>query len=212
MAELVETLVVGWLGCNCSIVVEGGGRRAVVIDPGDEAERILEVVRAHGLEIVAITHTHAHIDHVMATGALARACGAPVLLHQGDEPLYRNLAMQAAMLGLPGAPEAPPIDRWIGDGDRIELGSASLDVLFTPGHTPGSTCFHDGPGARLFTGDTLFRRSIGRTDLWGGSMPQLVDSIRSKLYTLPGDTVVVPGHGPVTTISEERRHNPFVTA
>lgn len=211
MAELVETLVVGWLGCNCSIVVEGGGKAAVVVDPGDESARILDVVRAHGLEVVAIVHTHAHIDHLIATAALARATGAPAYLHRGDLPLYDNLGMQAAMLGLPSAPEARPIDRWLEDGGVISFGASALSVLHTPGHTPGSVCFHDGAGARLFSGDTLFRRSVGRTDLWGGSFPQLEQSIRERLYTLPPETVVVPGHGPVTTIAEERRHNPFVS-
>lgn len=209
---LVETFPVGPLGCNCSIVADEASREAVVVDPGDEPDRILDYLSRSGLRAVALAHTHAHIDHIGVSTLLSRLTGAPILLHAADVPLYKNLERQAAMFGFDI--EAPgEVGRLLVDGDTIRCGDGSLEVMHTPGHTPGSLCFQlTGGNPLLFSGDTLFRRSIGRTDLWGGSTPQILRSIRERLFTLPGDLMVLPGHGPSTTIAEEARANPFVGA
>ena len=213
MPELVETLVAGPLACNCSIVADPAAGEAAVIDPGGEVDRILEILRTHGLKLKAIVHTHAHIDHILGTERLAAETGAPVWLHELDLPLYEGIGMQAAMLGMSGAGSPPPPDRFCVDGDELQLGEAErLRVVHTPGHTPGSVCFHAEAKKLLFSGDTLFRLGIGRTDLWGGSYPEIIRSIRDRLLTLPGDTSVVPGHGPATTIGTELKMNPFLQA
>lgn len=208
---LVDTFPVGPLGCNCSIVADPKTKKALVVDPGDDADRILETLRENGLDAVGLVHTHAHFDHVGVSALVSRLTGAPVLLHPGDEPLYRALKEQGEMFGIP-TEEPGSIDRFLGHGETVACGEESLTVLHTPGHTPGSLCFvAEGGGSPLvFSGDTLFRRSIGRTDLWGGSTPQILASIRERLLTLPGDALVVPGHGEETTIAEEARLNPFV--
>ena len=206
---LVETFPVGPLQCNCSILVDEATKEAVVIDPGDEPERILKALAAAKVKPVALLHTHAHLDHITGTREVAEATGAPILLHPDDLPLYEALPDQAAFFGFrAGAPK--PTDRPLADADVIRFGKSALRVIHTPGHTPGSTCFAlEGDEPLLFAGDTLFRRSIGRTDLWGGDIAAILDSIRGKLFTLPGGTPVVCGHGPDTTIDEERRLNPF---
>ena len=207
---LVETFPVGALGCNCAIVADPETKEAIVVDPGDEPDRILEVLERNRLKAVALVHTHAHFDHVGGTARMKKETGAPILLHDADRPLFEILGEQGRLFGLsvetPGA-----VDRALAEGDRVACGRGWLEVLHTPGHTPGSVCFRL-PGDRplLFSGDTLFRRSIGRTDLWGGSTPQILASIETKLLTLPGDLPVLPGHGDPTTIAEEARLNPFV--
>lgn len=208
-AALIETFPVGPLQCNCSIVVDEASGEAVVIDPGDEAERILKLLAAAKVRPVALLHTHAHFDHITGTREVAEATRAPILLHPSDLPLYEGLPEQAAFFGLrTGAPR--PIDRPLADADVIRFGTSSLTAIHTPGHTPGSTCFAlAGDKPVLFAGDTLFRRSIGRTDLWGGDTDAILASIREKLFILPGDLPVICGHGPGTTIDEERRLNPF---
>ncbi|MEO6325518.1 MAG: MBL fold metallo-hydrolase [Thermoanaerobaculia bacterium] len=208
--ELIETFPVGALGCNCAIVADTETHEAIVVDPGDEPDLILDALSRNGLTAVALVHTHAHLDHVGISALLKRVTGAPILMHEGDLPLYDNLEQQAALFGF--ELEAPgTVDRFLKHGESVACGSGSLEVLHTPGHTPGSVCFHLG-GTRpmLFSGDTLFRRSIGRTDLWGGDTPQILGSIKSRLLTLPGDLTVLPGHGDTTTIAEEARLNPFV--
>jgi glyoxylase-like metal-dependent hydrolase (beta-lactamase superfamily II) len=207
--ELLETFPVGLLGCNCSIVADPAAGEAIVVDPGDDLERILSFLAGARLRAVALVHTHAHFDHVGASAELARATGAPILLHAGDSPLYAALPEQGRAFGLPVG-EPGPVSRLLAEGDLVACGSGALEVLHTPGHTPGSLCFRMG-GDRpvLFSGDTLFRRSVGRTDLWGGSTEDLLASIREKLLVLPGDLPVVPGHGDGTTIAEEARLNPF---
>jgi hydroxyacylglutathione hydrolase len=207
---LVETFPVGPLGCNCAVIADPETKEAIVLDPGDEADLILEVLRRNELKAVALLHTHAHFDHVGVTARMKKETGAPILLHEGDLPIYGRLPDQGRLFGFHfEAPEA--VDRFLAEGDRIACGSGFLEVLHTPGHTPGSVCLRLG-GERpvLFSGDTLFRRSIGRTDLWGGSTPQILSSIETKLLTLPGDLAVLPGHGETTTIAEEARLNPFV--
>jgi glyoxylase-like metal-dependent hydrolase (beta-lactamase superfamily II) len=208
---LVDTFPVGPLQCNCAIVADPVTREAVVVDPGDEPDRILEALAGAHLKAVALVHTHAHFDHAGCSALLKRITGAPILMHEGDGPLYYNLDEQGKAFGItldkPGV-----IDRPLVHGDRVAVGSGALEVLHTPGHTPGSLSFRmaGADGDLLFSGDTLFRRSIGRTDLWGGSMDQILESIRRELLTLPGNLRVIPGHGPDTTIAEEGRRNPFV--
>ena len=206
---LIESFPVGMLQCNCSILADEETREAVVIDPGDEPERVLEALEAARLKPVALLHTHAHFDHVGGTRRLAEATGAPIRLHPGDRPLYEALPRQAAQFGLTLASPAA-LDAPLADEEVIPFGRFALRAIHTPGHTPGSTCFElTGDSPILFSGDTLFRRSVGRTDLWGGDTDAILASIRQKLFRLPGDLPVVCGHGPGTTIEEERRWNPF---
>jgi hydroxyacylglutathione hydrolase len=211
---IIETFPVGLLQCNCTVLGCETTRRALVIDPGDDAEAILELLESNGLSLDAILHTHAHLDHVGGTCALAEATGASVMLHPADQYLYDNLEMQARMFGFP-VPEKIPVDRYVSDGESIAFGRLKGEVLHTPGHTPGSVSlrFHgngDGEASRVFAGDTLFLGSIGRTDLWGGSMDRILRSINERLLPLADETVVIPGHGPSTTIGAERRTNPFL--
>jgi hydroxyacylglutathione hydrolase len=208
---VIDSFAVGQLGCNCSIVGDPNTKEAVVVDPGDEPDRILEALAGSGFHPVALVHTHAHFDHVGCSALLKRITGAPILMHAGDRPLYQNLLEQGQTFGL--ALDPPGIvDRLLSQGDRVACGKNELEVLHTPGHTPGSLCFRmpGEDGDVLFSGDTLFRRSIGRTDLWGGSTPQILESIKERLLTLPGGLRVIPGHGEETTIAEEGRRNPFV--
>ena len=205
-----EILPVGMLACNCSILGDQQTHEAVVIDPGDDIERVYEVLNRHHLTVRYIVATHAHIDHVGGIEKLKKATDAPVLMHEGDLPLYRNLALQAAWLGVlpPGQVE---VDQFLKDGDTLKWSSRELRVLHTPGHSPGSLCLHlPGEEKKIFAGDTLFRASIGRTDLWGGSFDQIMRSIHGTLLRFPDDTPVFPGHGPATTIGEERERNPFL--
>ena len=201
-----ETFPVGPLSCNCSLVWDPEAGTGVVVDPGDEADRIAARVEALGFRVVALLHTHAHFDHVGATAALHERWQAPALLHPADTYLVEGMDLQTSLFGMDSVPrpELSPLQ----PGD-VHHG---LTVLPTPGHTPGGCCFHgqaDGCGL-LLAGDTLFQGGVGRTDLWGGSQAQLEQSVREVLYPLPDDTVVVPGHGPLTTIGREAATNPFV--
>jgi len=209
-APLIRTIPVGPLRCNCSIVADVDAREAVVIDPGDEAEKIVSAIETTGCRAVALLHTHGHFDHIGGTAEVKRATGAEIRIHPADRPLYDALPEQASFFGFDAVPPLPP-DGGFSDGETIAVGRLRLRVVHTPGHTPGSTCFRlEGEPPVLFAGDTLFRRSIGRTDLWGGDAETILTSIREKLFTLPPELRVVCGHGPDTTIGEERRENPFV--
>jgi glyoxylase-like metal-dependent hydrolase (beta-lactamase superfamily II) len=206
---------VGALGCNCSVVVCPDTKEALVVDPGGEAPRVLEALAAEGARAVRIVHTHAHFDHVMGTREVAAATGAETLIHADDRWLYDNVPMQAAMFGLwqPTDVAPPPPSRELAGDEALSFGRREARALHTPGHTPGSMCFfleRVGETPIVFAGDTLFRRSIGRTDLWGGSPDAILRSIRERLLTLPDATVVVAGHGPETTIGDERSRNPFI--
>lgn len=224
-----EVIPVGLLQCNCSILGDAATREAIVVDPGDDTERILELLRRHDLKVRAILSTHTHIDHVGGLAQLHGATSAPVLIHEADLDLYRHLDEQAQWLGVP-TPSKMKISDFVREGDSVRWGDFAASILHTPGHTPGSISLlvgaasggeataanrHEHPKntrtlGRLLAGDTLFRGSIGRTDLWGGSFPQILDSIRAKLLTLPDHVVVYPGHGELTTIGFERANNPFL--
>lgn len=207
---IIETFPVGLLQCNCTILGSEQTREAIVIDPGDEIEQVISRLKHHNLTAKYIIATHAHIDHVGGFKELKDKTGAPVYLHQSDLQLYKILPVQAMLLGL-AAPPATEIDEYLNHGDELGIGEIKLEVFHTPGHTPGSICFHaPNDEAKLFAGDTLFMGSIGRTDLWGGSYEQIIESLHSKLMTLPDETIVVPGHGPQTTIGREKRDNPFL--
>lgn len=252
------TIPVGMLQCNCSIIGDPLTREALVVDPGDEVERVLDLLGRRRLTVKAIVSTHAHIDHVGGLAKLHQYTGAPVLMHRDDLPLYQAMDIQASFLGvLP--PELTEVDQLLKEGDVLRWGSLEAQVIHTPGHTPGSVSLYlphnagrisvtdkgiemgvrtgaeegvqtPGNGSdlkeneaeeagsgkiqihvpQLLSGDTLFKGSIGRTDLWGGSMEEIMDSLRSKLMQLPDATIVHPGHGPMTTIGQEREVNPFL--
>jgi len=204
-----EVLSVGLLQCNCSIFGDEQSREAIVIDPGDEAESIVAVVEKHGLTVKAIVITHAHIDHIGGAAKLKALTGAPVYMNSADTGLYDHLSVQASWLGFK-APERTEIDVEVHDGDVVRLPNAEFQILHTPGHTQGSISLWIPSENKLIAGDTLFRDSIGRTDLPGGDGRQILRSIRDKLLTLPDTAIVVPGHGSNTTIGRERERNPFL--
>lgn len=207
---IIDTFPVGLLQCNCTILAAEGSSRAIVIDPGDDAEVILGRLEAHGLELDRIVSTHAHLDHVGAIHELQEKTGAAASIHKGDLFLFDNLSEQAAWLGLP-PPKRGQIDRFIDDGDTVSVPTIGVGVIHTPGHTPGSLTFQlEARTPVLFTGDTLFFNSIGRTDLPGGDPEAILTSIRSRLLGFDPETVVIPGHGPRTTIGRERATNPFL--
>ena len=197
------------LGCNCSIIGDPTTKRAIVVDPGGDSERILGEIRELGLTVSLLLHTHAHFDHFLASGEMQQATGAPMCLHQDDQTLWENLDVQCRTFGIPYTPVPPP-DRWLEDGEEMSLGDIRGTALHTPGHTPGSLCFHFETAKMVIAGDTLFRGSIGRTDLWGGDGAAILRSIKERLYTLDEATRVITGHGPETTIGSEIRSNAFV--
>jgi hydroxyacylglutathione hydrolase len=212
MAGLIrKTFSVPPLGCNCSIIGDPVTKEAIVVDPGGAAERILQEVRALGLTVTMILHTHAHFDHFLASGDMKKATGAVLCLHQDDRVLWEMLEIQCRAFGIPYVPVPLP-DQWIGDEEKVRIGQATAIALHTPGHTPGSMSFHIPEAAVLLAGDTLFRGSIGRTDLWGGDFDAIERSIRDRLYTLEDSTVVVTGHGPETQIGWEKETNQFIRA
>ena len=204
-----EILPVGMLQCNCSVFGDEQSKEAIVIDPGDQIEDVLAILQRHGLRVTAIVITHAHIDHIGGAQKLKAATGAPVWMNSNDQALYDHLDMQAAWLGI-STPEKTEIDMEARDGDRLQLGGADFHVLHTPGHTQGSLSLWIPSEGKLVAGDTLFRDSIGRTDLPGGDGRQILVSIHEKLLKLPEETLVIPGHGPKTTIGREKEFNPFL--
>ena len=210
---ILETFRVGPLACNCTIAGDETGGEAIVVDGGDGVDDVVARLSRLGLRATLLVHTHAHIDHIADLGRLRELTGAKGLLHPADLPLYQTLPMQARWIGLTHAPPVVALDGELDNGDELHAGSVRLRVLHTPGHTPGSVCFEarDESGeTTLLTGDTLFAGSIGRWDLGGTSMEDIVASIHAKLMPYADVTPVVPGHGPFTTIGIERRSNPYL--
>jgi len=205
--ELI-TLPVGFTATNCYVVACERTRETLVVDPGDEAEIILQEIMSRGLSVKLIVLTHFHFDHVGAVREIQQATGAPVCIGAGDAP---HLESPPVMFGARG-PAGLKAERLLHNGDTIQVGDITATVLETPGHSPGGISLYVPDEATLFGGDTLFHQGVGRTDLPGSSTATLVNSIRTQLYTLHDDTVVYPGHGPQTTIGYEKRHNPFVRA
>lgn len=216
--ELIHlSLPVGMLQCNCSIIGDPATREALVLDPGDEIGRIMDLIGRHKLTVKAIVSTHAHIDHVGGLQKMHSYTGAPVLMHSADLPLYHAMDEQAAFLGI-APPQIGEVHQMLRDGDVLSWGRLHAQVMHTPGHSPGSSCLFLPAGVgeiqltapQLFAGDTLFAGSIGRTDLWGGSFEEIMESLMTKVMALPDETVVHPGHGLTTTIGQERQTNPFL--
>jgi len=204
-----EVIPVGPLQCNCSIIGDEQSREAMVIDPGDDVEQVLALVERHGLTVKQIVVTHAHIDHVGGAMKLKRATGAPILLNERDSALLKMLPVQAAWIGV-RPPGHVDIDAPLRDANVVRAGTLAASVMHTPGHTQGSVCLYLAAEKLLLAGDTLFAGSIGRTDLPGGNFDQIMTSLHDRVLALPDETIVVPGHGPKTTIGDERETNPFL--
>lgn len=207
---IVESIVVGMLEVNCYVLGCEATGEAVVIDPGDHAQRILDLVQQLDLKIVAIPNTHAHFDHVLAVNQVRAATGAPFWLHPADEPvLARGREMVRMWMGYDPGP-MPAVDGHVAHGDIVRFGQQELEVRLAPGHSPGSVVYIHHASKQVFVGDVLFAGGVGRFDFPGSDGPTLLRSIREQLLTLPDDYAVYPGHGPATTIGRERRRNPYV--
>ena len=204
-----KILPVGPLQCNCSVIGDETTREAMVIDPGDDIENITAILREHNLQVKQIVITHAHIDHVGGAMKLRALTGAPILLNQNDYALLKMLDVQATWVGM-ASPGRVEIEASLGQGDALHAGSLSANVIHTPGHTEGSVCLYFPAEKLLIAGDTLFAGSIGRTDLPGGSFEKIMRSLHQQVLALPDETVVIPGHGPKTTIGDEREGNPYL--
>jgi hydroxyacylglutathione hydrolase len=205
-ATIIKRLVVGHLSANCWIVGDTGSGLGMVIDPGDQAAQIQREIRETGLDITIIVLTHGHSDHIAALYDVQEMTGADVAIHREDADFLEGWGEYSSQFGISYRTPHPP-DRLLRDGDIIEVGNMSFQVIHTPGHTPGSICLLSGD--KVFTGDTLFRRGIGTTLMPGSSRPQLLESIRTRLMALPDETKIYPGHGRETTIGAERRDNPY---
>ena len=202
-------LPVGLLKCNCSIFGDEESHEAIVIDPGDEISKITEALDKHALKVKAIIITHGHIDHVAGAAKLRAISGAPVYMNEKDHAQLDALGMMAQWLGMP-TPERPQIDMPAKDGVSLTLGGAEFNIILTPGHTEGSLSIWIPQEKKLVAGDTLFRESVGRTDLPGGDSRKILSSIKTQLLPLPDETAVIPGHGMPTTIGHEKQFNPFL--
>ncbi|MED5403152.1 MAG: MBL fold metallo-hydrolase [SAR324 cluster bacterium] len=208
---IVETLPVGHLQCNCTILGDPVSRKAIVADPGGDSEMLIERLVELDLQVERIIHTHAHLDHFLASGKMKEATGAKLALHRDDLFLWDMLEDQCRVFGIPFE-KPPPPDQWLEHEEEIDVKGVQGKALHTPGHTPGSMCFLFENQKLLIAGDTLFQGSIGRTDLWGGDYQQIEKSIQEKLYTLDEETAVITGHGESTNIGHEMRSNSFVRA
>jgi glyoxylase-like metal-dependent hydrolase (beta-lactamase superfamily II) len=216
MSWKIERVVVGPIQCNCYVLSEPTTRKAYLIDPGAESNELLNFLRDSKLDVQAVLITHSHIDHIGGIDMVHRHSAVPVYYHGADRELYQNVQMQAEAFGF-SAKDLEATQPTVGDGTLTDeqvfsvSDEQSIQVIHTPGHTPGSVCFYaDGPAATIFTGDTLFLGSIGRTDLWGGSFEQIIRSIKTRLLILSDETKVLPGHGLASTIGDERGSNPFL--
>jgi len=203
---LLETLVVGHLSVNCYIFACEKTHQAAIVDPGDEADQILSVVKKLDCRVKYILLTHGHIDHLSQIPILKNKLKAEFLMHEQDIPLVQSASTQAALFGLPDPGDLKP-DRFLNDGDIIHLGELTIQVIHSPGHSPGSITFQ--VNQKLFVGDLIFNGSIGRTDLPGGDYSQIIESIQKKIFTLPDSVEIYPGHGPATTVGIEKNTNPF---
>jgi hydroxyacylglutathione hydrolase len=208
---IIKTFPVGPLQCNCTILADPVSKQAIVVDPGGDAELILETLRSMELNVVRIIHTHAHFDHFLASGEMKKATGAPLALHKEDKFLWDRLEDQCHLFGFP-CDAMPPPDQWLEHEEDLVISQYTGKALHTPGHTPGSMSFLFEDAKLLIAGDTLFRGSIGRTDLWGGDFNKIEQSIKERIYTLNEDIKVVTGHGPSTSIGYEMHNNPYVHA
>jgi glyoxylase-like metal-dependent hydrolase (beta-lactamase superfamily II) len=204
-----EIFPVGPLQCNCSVIGEEASREAMVIDPGDDISRIEEILRRHKLTVKQIVVTHGHIDHIGGAMKLKKITGAPLLLNEQDFGLLKILELQAHWVGM-ASPGKVTVDQKISDGDLVRAGTLGATVMHTPGHTQGSVCLYFDADKKLIAGDTLFAGSIGRTDLPGGDFEKIMRSLHQRVLALGDDVIVVPGHGPLTTIGQERVANPFL--
>ena len=209
---IIEHLVTGALQCNCTIIADEQTRSAIVVDGGDGVDAVIERLAALQLNAKYLVHTHAHIDHIREVGRLRGATRSSALLHHDDLPLYHTLPMQAQWIGSAETPQIIELDAYLVDGESLQIGAITMNVLHTPGHTPGSVCFEltENGKTTILSGDTLFRGSIGRWDLGGTSMEDIVASIHRKLMDFNDATVVIPGHGAFTTIGTERTSNPYL--
>jgi hydroxyacylglutathione hydrolase len=206
---VIKTFPVGPLQCNCSIIGDKLSGRALVIDPGGDADQIMAMINKLNLKVTAIIHTHAHLDHILAAGEIKKATGAPIYLHELDQFLWDMVEQQCAMFGVPSV-SLPEPDQYLKDDQALDCCGGV--AIHTPGHTPGSVSFWFEQYKTLIAGDTLFLGSIGRTDLPGGDFEQIITSIKDRIYTLDDDAVVVTGHGPNTTIGNEKNANGYVRA
>jgi glyoxylase-like metal-dependent hydrolase (beta-lactamase superfamily II) len=206
---ILETIVVGALGVNCFVLGDPETKDGVVVDPGADVANILAVVQRHGLTVRQVLNTHGHFDHVGGNRQMLEETGARLMIHEADVPYLAKVAMVAHMYGLQ-ADDSPSPDQYLTDGQRITFGNCVIEVLHTPGHTPGGCCLYLPAEETVITGDTLFADSVGRTDLPGGSHETLIHAIREKLLPLPEQTIVRPGHGPTTTVGQEKRGNPYL--
>jgi hydroxyacylglutathione hydrolase len=206
-----EVFPVGPLQCNCSVIGDEATHEAVVVDPGADIAHVLDTVQRHGLKVTQILITHGHIDHVGGAMKLRQATGAPIWINKEDSPQLKMLEMQAAWIGV-AHPGEVIIDASLDEGTAVHAGGIAGTVLHTPGHTEGSTCIYFPTEKKLIAGDTLFAGSIGRTDLPGGNFEKIMKSLQDRLMTLPEEVIVIPGHGPATTIGQEKESNPFLVS
>lgn len=205
---IIKSVVVGPLDVNCYLLGCEDTKVAAIIDPGDNADEIIKIIDNEGLNPKFIINTHAHFDHISGVKAVQERYKIDFFLHKEDLFLVESASEQAAAFGLSHIPK-PEVDKFVNNGDTISLGDKVINVIHTPGHSPGGTCYHIENN--VFVGDTMFAGSIGRTDLPGGSYETLINSIKERLFPLGDNTIVYPGHGPSTTIENERKHNPFLT-
>ncbi|MES0490600.1 MAG: MBL fold metallo-hydrolase [Leptospirales bacterium] len=212
MSLHIEVFITGPLQVSCSVVTDTENKQSVVIDPGGSTDDITGHIQSQGSSLVAILLTHAHFDHIAGLTGLAssnKEKSIDIYMHDGDQYLIDNAATQAARFGMSISPKLPKVTHKVTDNEKLTFGSIKIDTLHTPGHSPGSVCYYLPSEKTLFSGDTIFQNSIGRTDLWGGDFQQLIDGVKEKVLTLPEETIIIPGHGPQTTVQHEIKSNPF---